>query len=345
MMADQKIDVHAHFVPPVYRKALLDNGITNPDGMPGTPAWTVESHLDFMNATGIAKSILSISSPGTTITSDPSSNKKLARDTNEFAAEVKRNHQDRFGFFASLPFSAADAAVEEVKYALDELNADGFVVLSNTAGIYLGDPCLRPVLEELDKRKAVVFVHPTIACHQNHTHKNHSPAEQYSTSSPLATVYRAPLFEFFFDSARSILDLINSGTVLRFPNIRWIVSHCGNVLPSLLDRMFLVLRLGQKFTTARDGLEITEGQIKSVLRKQFWFDLAGDPVPNLVDALLKFTGKERLMFGSDVPWTPFEVTKTLVARIERDLPDCVGADAVGMIMKDTAQKLLSTKEL
>lgn len=132
-----------------------------------------------------------------------------------------------------------DAASEEIAYALDELDADGFVLLSNTSGIYLGDPLLRPVLAELDKRAALVFVHPTIACcPQTHGHEHHSsPAEQYANSSPLASLYRAPLFEFFFDSARSILDLLVSGTILRFPRVRWIVSHCGNVLPSLLDRM------------------------------------------------------------------------------------------------------------
>lgn len=154
---------------------------------------------------------------------------------------MKRQYPDRFGFFASLPLVKDDmaAALEEIAYTLDELNADGFVLLSNTSGIYLGDPCLRPVLAELDKRAALVFVHPTIACcSQMHGHEHQlSPVEQYANSSPLACVYRGPIFEFFFDSARSILDLLISGTILRVPHVRWIVSHCGNVLPSLLDRM------------------------------------------------------------------------------------------------------------
>jgi len=111
----------------------------------------------------------------------------------------------------------------------------------------------------------------------------------------------------------------------------------------LLDS-FLVLRLGQKFSTTRDACDITEEQIKTALKTQMWYDLAGDPVPNQVSALLKFTGKERLVFGSDVPWTPFEPTKALVARIERDLADCVGPDAVEMIWEGTAQGLLSRKE-
>lgn len=135
---------------------------------------------------------------------------------------------------------------------MDSLDADGFVLLSNTEAVYLGDPKLRPLMEELDSRNAVVFVHPTVSpcCfHQSGNSVVAGPAtsegqemhkssmEQYSASSPLAGVYRAPLFEFFFDSARTFLDIINSGTFLRYPRIRWVVSHCGGVLPSLLDRM------------------------------------------------------------------------------------------------------------
>ena len=206
--------------------------------------------LSFFQATGVAKSILSISSPGTSTTSSLEHNVALTRKTNEFAADVKRQHPDRFGFFASLPHDngierdeaqEAAAALQEIAYAFDTLKADGIALLSNRAGVYLGDPRLRPVLAELDRRKALVFVHPTVVCCQHmQSHSDGqgmSPAEQYANSSPLATVYRAPLFEFFFDSARSVLDLIISGTILRFPRVRWIVSHCGNVLPSLLDRM------------------------------------------------------------------------------------------------------------
>ena len=106
---------------------------------------------------------------------------------------------------------------------------------------------------------------------------------------------------------------------------------------------FLVLQLGQRFTTTRDPLDVTEEQLKAVIEEQMWFDLAGDPVPNQIDALLKFTTKDRLVFGSDVPWTPFEVTKSLVARIERDLPECIGIDAVDDVWEGTAKKLFGRK--
>lgn len=138
-----------------------------------------------MKEAGIAKSILSISSPGTNLTSSLKANRALTQRTNEVAAALKRRHPSRFGFFASLPFipspsfpssssssdpnshnndAAITAALEAIEYAFDKLNADGIILLSNTCGLYLGDPRLRPVLEDLDKRAAIVFIHPTTPC-------------------------------------------------------------------------------------------------------------------------------------------------------------------------------------
>ena len=129
------------------------------------------------------------------------------------------------------------AQQDEIAYALDVLRADGIALLSNNRGIYLGDPRLRSVLEELDRRRAVVFLHPSIACCGSPSKVSSSYKEGYDQSAPLANVYRAPLFEFFFDSGRAVLDLLMSGTANRFSRVRWVVSHCGNVLPSLFDRM------------------------------------------------------------------------------------------------------------
>ncbi|KAK4691544.1 6-methylsalicylate decarboxylase, partial [Lecanoromycetidae sp. Uapishka_2] len=364
-MADQKIDVHAHFVTESYRQTLLDHGIDYPDGFPHIPTWSIQSHIDFMDSNGISKSIISISSPGTNFTSDTTLNRAVTRETNDHAASIKQQHPSRFGFFASLPISDITASVTEIGYALDTLNADGFVLMSNTNHIYLGDPILRPVLAELNARGAIVFVHPTSAC--NH-HSDKSYKENYAISSPLATVYPAPHFEFFFDSARSILDLLNSSTVARFPRIRWIVSHCGGVLPSLLDRMFMMLRLastieshesyfaqeqlkalvtnpadeaqGKEQMNGRDPIAVTEEEVRTALREKFFFDLAGTPVPNQVEALLKFTTTGSLLFGSDVPFTPFEAAGVLVGEVEEGLPVAVGKEHVNAVYKDNAERML-----
>lgn len=340
-MANRKIDVHAHFISPGYRKALLEHGYTNIDGMPGIPAWSAESHLAYMDSHGIAKSILSISSPGTSIASETLLNQTLTRESNDFAASLKARYPDRFGYFASLPLPDIDASLAEIKLVFDEpVHADGVVLLSNTAGVYLGDPQLRPILAELDSRNAIVFVHPTSPSHQA-TQMDHSTSERYALSAPLATAYRAPIFEYFFDSGRSILDLMMTGTICRFRKIRWIISHCGGPLPSLIDRAIMVVRLGQRFTTMRDPVHITEVQIKAAIAEQFWFDLAGNPVPNQVDSLLKFTGKDRLLFGTDVPWMPFEAAGEIIGQIERDLPDCVGKECVDMVYRGNAEHILA----
>lgn len=340
-MSKTKIDVHAHFLSPTYRKALLDHGHTHPDGMPGIPNWTVESHLAYMSSNGISKSILSVSSPGTSITSDPNLNNKLTRESKDYAAAIKVQYPDRFGYFASLPLPEIASSIAEIERVLDgPSKADGIVLYSNNSGIYLGDPILRHILAELNARNAIVFLHSASAqCGANQG--CHDPTAAYLESSRLASVYPAPMFEFFFDSARSVLDLLLSGTVCRFENVRWIITHCGGVLASLIDRMFL-FHLGLPSTTGRDPMPVTEQQIREVLAQQCWFDLAGNPVANLVDGLLKFTGKERLLFGSDVPWTPFQVAGGIVTQMEQQLPRCVGEGSLAMIYSENAEKLLSS---
>ena len=341
-MADQKVDVHAHFLPPFYRDALLNHGYAQPDGMPGIPSWSPEAHLTYMDANGIAKSILSISSPGVGLTNDLELTTSLCRKVNDYAAALKRLHPTRFGFFASLPLPDVLASVAEVRRVRAGLDSDGFVVLSNAQGIYLGDPVLRPVLQELNSGGgAVVFIHPTAPCRHGSVDASLPQPARYEASSPLATAYRAPMFEFFFDSARSILDLLLSGTMMRFPALRWVISHCGGVLPSLLDRMFLFSELGMELTTAeRDPMEVSKEAILQVLNERSWFDLAGNPVPNLVYGLRKFVGLERLVFGSDVPWTRFDLSRNLVVQLERYLPECVGKEALEGIYKSNAEALL-----
>lgn len=346
-MANQKIDMHAHFLPPFYRDALLEHGYAHPDGMPGIPSWSPEAHLAYMDANGISKSILSISSPGTNLTHEIDRTVSLCRKVNDYAGTLKHQHSTRFGYFASLPLpdvAASIAEIRRVRAAVGGLEPpDGFVVPSNAAGIYLGDPTLRPVLEELNSGGGtVIFVHPTAPCRHGSVHAGLSQPLRYEASSPLATAYRAPMFEFFFDSARSVLDLLLSGTVMRFPRLRWVVSHCGGVLPSLLDRMFLFGELGMEFTTAeRDPAEgVDEGKIRRMLNERLWFDLAGNPAPNLVDGVRKFVGSDRLVFGSDVPWTPFGLSRNLVMRLERDLPGCVEEEALEGIYRSNAERLL-----
>ncbi len=269
------VDVHSHMVPDFYLREALALGIVLPDGMPKWPSWSVGEHLAMMDGFGIDSAILSVSSPGVHFGDDGKA-AELARRVNDFGAGVVAN-RPRLGFFASLPLpNVVDSTVEAIR-ALDQLGADGVTVMSNAGGMYLGNAALTPLLVALDARSAVVFVHPT------------SPPN----SGAVSLGRPAPMIEFLFDTARTVVDLILLGVVDRFPNIRWVFTHGGGVLPLLADRVdFFRTQAGLGTPTTPDVLQ------------RLWFDLAGTPVPRQLPALLSTVGPDRLVYGSDYCFTP-----------------------------------------
>ncbi|GAA3290488.1 amidohydrolase family protein [Streptomyces cinereospinus] len=273
------VDVHAHFVTDSYVAAARSAGIAHPDGMPGWPTWSVEEHLDLMERSGIEKSYLSVSSPGVHFGDDGAA-RDLAREVNEFGAKVRAENSRRFGHFAALPLPDVAGSLAEAAHALDVLGADGVVVETNHHGLYLGDPELEPLWAELDRRGAVVFVHPTSPPH----------ADDLALGRP------RPMLEFLFDSARTASDLLFRGVLARYPGIRWILTHGGGALPLLADRMELFrAHLGGG---APDGPDTIE-QLG-----RLWYDMAGTPFPRQIRALDAAFGTERLLYGSDYCWTP-----------------------------------------
>ncbi|MGZ4679914.1 MAG: amidohydrolase family protein, partial [Ilumatobacteraceae bacterium] len=217
------IDVHAHFVPAQYREALAAAGIDQPDGMPRVPTWSADDHVAMMNRVGIDAAVLSVSSPGVQFGEGGSASDAvaLARYVNDVAAATIRDHPRRFGAFASLPLSNVEASLAEIERALDGLGLDGVNVLTNVGGVYLGDASLEPVMAELHQRRAVVFIHPT------------SPACWECTSLG----FPRPMIEFPFDTTRAVTNMLLSGTLARYPDIRWIVPHAGGALPFLASRI------------------------------------------------------------------------------------------------------------
>lgn len=264
------VDVHAHFLPDAYVEAAVAAGHRTPDGMPAWPDWSVDAQLSVMDATGIDRAVLSISSPGVHFGDDAAAG-ALARGTNEVGAGLVRDHPDRFGLFAALPLPDVPGAVAEAVYALDELGVDGVAMLSNARGLYPGDPALDPLLAELDRRGAVVLVHPTAPPN----------AELVARGRPL------PMAEFLFDGARAAIDLVLGDRFTRYPDIRWVLTHGGGVLPLLVDRVSLFAGLD-----ARAGLA------------HCWVDTAGTPFPIQLPTLHATVGTGRLVFGSDFCFTP-----------------------------------------
>jgi predicted TIM-barrel fold metal-dependent hydrolase len=267
------VDVHAHFLPPVYRAALADAGIDRPDGFPYVPGWSADGAIEAMARHGIDAALLSLSSPGVAFARDPAG---LARAVNEAGAEAVRAHSRSFGLLACLPLPDVDAAAEAIRVAADDLGAEGFVLMTNYDGTYLGDPRFDPVMAELDRRGALTALHPT------------SPpqADAVSLGKP------RPMLEFPFDTTRAVVNLVLSGTLRRFPRIRMIVPHAGAALPVLADRV-------QGFTRAF-GEDV---DVHSALRG-LYYDLAGDPLPHALPALLRLAGHEQVLYGSDTPFNP-----------------------------------------
>lgn len=273
------IDLHSHFVTDSYVAAARAAGLEHPDGMPGWATWSVEEHLDLMAAGGISKSYLSISSPGVHFGDDRAA-RALAREVNEYGAALRHEHPDQFGHFASIPLPDVDGALQEAVYALDVLGADGVVVETNAHGVYLGDERNEPLWAELDRRGALVFVHPTSAPH----------VEGVALGRP------RPLIEFLFDTARAASDLVFGRVLLRHPNIRWVLTHTAGVLPLLVDRMDMFRPV--LLPAFADDPSVRE-QLSGV-----WFDMAGIPFPRQVPAFAAAFGTDRLVYGSDYCWTP-----------------------------------------
>lgn len=271
--ASNKIDTHHHFLPKVYVDAvgLADLASVMPNRV--APAWSPELALAMMEQRGIAEGILSISS-GPRIPNAP----VLLRQCNEAAAALRAQHPGRFGSFASLPLPDIDASLKEVGYAFETLKADGVILFTNYDGKYLGDSAFAPLMEELDRRKAVAFIHP-----------NHPPYD-------LAGLPPASVLEFPFDTTRTAASLIMAGALKRWPDIKFILSHAGGTLPFLSQRMMGAVMINP---------DIAErvGDVPTAI-KSFWFDTALSMSKPAIAALTAVADPGRILFGSDFPMAP-----------------------------------------
>ena len=289
-----RIDVHTHFLPDFYVEALNSAGLSRLDGIVGLPKWSPEAALKLMDQLGVSIAILSISSPGVHFGDDAAA-RALARRVNEDGARLQKSHGGRFGQLASLPLPDIDGAVAEAIYALDTLRADGVILLTNHRGVYLGDPKLEPLYDELNSRRAVVLIHPT--------------APPAPIGERLAAKYPLPILEYMFETTRAVTDLVVAGVMQRYPKIRFIVPHAGAALSVLINRVDMGLPLltppgGSPPPTMREAM------------KTLHFDLAGAPVPGLLRELLSVADPQKIHYGSDYPFTPGPVCDKLEQAIE-----------------------------
>lgn len=294
------IDVHSHFIPDAYRSAAVAAGHSKPDGMPALPPWSEKLMLETMDRLGIESTFLSISSPGVHF-GDDSAARALARSVNTTGAALKTTHPDRFGHFASLPLPDVEGALSELQFVFDHLGSDGIILESNSGGIYPGDPKFEPVFQELDRREAVVLLHPT------------SP--DCPACNPPSVELPRPVLEFMFETARAVTNLLLSGTLTRYPRIKFIIPHAGATIPVLADRIAMVTGILPNLTAT------TPAEIFAQLGK-LYYDMAGAPVPRLLPALQTFADPQRLLYGSDWPFTP----EPAVARLRDQLDDYLAGE-------------------
>jgi predicted TIM-barrel fold metal-dependent hydrolase len=282
-----------------------------------------------MEQANITKSIISITSPGThLVPGNDTLAREIARECNEFAADLKRRLPDKFGFWASLPLPDIEGSLAELAYALEELNADGVAVMTNAHGLYLGDSSLDAVFEELDRRNATIFVHPTSPCVGD--------GQTVQDAAPLADFYPNPMLEFFFDTARAVSNLFLSGAMAAMPSVTFVIPHAGGALPPLIDRF-------SNFA-AIIGLpsEITPETVRATLRSQFYFDLAGIAFPDQIYGLLRYVNASRIVYGSDFPYTPtqsvIKLGEVMNAALSEAFPT---ANDQSLVLRDNAARLLA----
>jgi 6-methylsalicylate decarboxylase len=304
----QRIDTHHHAVPADYLKLLRKLGIDAASGR-AVPEWSPEGSLEVMSEVGIGTAILSVSTPGTTFLPNPADASALARDLNAYVAGVVAADPDRFGFFATVPMPHVDKSVAEVVRSLDELNADGVVLLANAAGVYLGQDGQDDLFAALDARSAVAFIHPA-----------ELPGPAVDGVVPFAA-------DFLLDTTRAAYLLVRNEIRRKYPNIRFILSHGGGFVPYAAYR----LAMGIVGDTGRDPFEVLDDFAG------FYFDTALSSSAAALPSLLAFAKPGHVTFGSDTPFAPLEVVKLFAQGLEA-YPG-LDADARGAIDRTNALAL------
>jgi predicted TIM-barrel fold metal-dependent hydrolase len=283
-----RVDVHAHHLVPSYRAALTAAGITAIGGIP-IPDWSPELAIKFMDLHGIAVQFLSVSDPGVSFVADDAAANALARQTNTDAAAVVKAHPKRFGAFAVVNLRDPAGAAAEVTYALDTLKLDGIGLLSSAAGRYLGDPADAPLLAELDRRKAWVFVHPT------------------AVAADDMPSYAIPNFiaEYPFDTTRAFISLLFNGAFVKYPHIRWHFGHAGGTVPMLRARLVALADSAKQFGPLLGlpaGASVLTASSPTKALKKSFYDTALVADPPALEAAVAMADTGQILFGSDWPF-------------------------------------------
>jgi 6-methylsalicylate decarboxylase len=272
--AAYRIDTHHHLYSPAYVAELAKVN----QALPPARNWSLAKTLEDMEKAGVATSIASVTTPQVQFADAPGA-RRIARESNEWIAKVARDHPGRFGSFIMLPMQDIDGSLEEIAYGLDVLKADGVGVLTSYGDKWLGHASFAPIMNELNRRKAILYTHPTVAncCHN------------LIADTPPAVV------EFGTDTTRSIVDLVFSGTAARCPDVNFIFSHAGGTMPFLTERLVRMPVLDPRLNA-----RVPNGVLHELRR--FYYDTAWSAHPGALASLMKLVNVSQVLFGSDYPF-------------------------------------------
>ena len=271
--APTRIDVHHHYTSPSLL-AMMQGRRTN---QTFNMQWTVQKSLDAMDAAGVAKAVVSTSDPGVFF-GDYDAAKRLARDCNEYQARLVADHAGRFGMFTTLPLPDIDNTLAEIAYGMDTLHAQGVGMMTSYGTKYLGDPAFTPVMEELNRRRAAVFVHPL------------QPACCTNVVAGVPDV----VVEYGTETSRTVASLLTNHTTVRFPDIRFIFSHGGGAVPYLTFRFARMVGGDAELMRAEPGGAVP-------LIQKLYFDTAQAWNQYTLPSLTKLMPVDHIVFGSDFP--------------------------------------------
>lgn len=308
-----QIDVHSHAITESYMDFIRTHGAEMDEGFP-IPSWKVEEHLAFMDKAGIKTSVLTMPAPQPWFGNGAES-AALCRRFNEECATLKALYPGRFLFCAALPLPDVDRAIEEAVYTLDVLKADGVKLATNCYGQYLGDPELEPLMQVLNDRKAVIITHP---------HKPSAVNDKLIADVPLAS------YEYLAETTRAILNMVAHDVLVRYPDLKVVVPHCGSFLPNALPRFkgLLPVMMKQGYMQPVDV---------DVNLSRLYFDLAGAATDDAIRSLLTITSADHILYGSDYPYVAAPALVSAKESLQQRLP------ALGLtpqaILSDNARRL------
>ena len=272
--ASRRIDVHHHLFSPAYVDELAKVG----QAPPIVRNWSVARTLDDMDKAGVASAVLSVTTPQVGFVNAANA-RRIARESNEWVARLAQSNAGRFGSFAMLPMLDTDSALRELEYALDVLKADGIGLLTSYGDKWLGHASFAPVMDELNRRKAVLYTHPTAA----------------NCCANLQPDIPPTVIEFGTDTTRTITDIVFSGTAARCPDLRFVFSHAGGTLPFLTERLIKMPVLDPKLAP-----RVPKGVLHEL--KRFYYDTAWSAHPMALASLTRLVDVSQILFGSDYPY-------------------------------------------